>query len=261
MILLDRLLWLGTRLLPAVEAPWLDVPVGDGYVGADWPRRHARATGGSLQRLPDGGLLPSMSKQVGDDLDALPDTVRHFYEHTGRYDLGLHVDVRLWLRPGLWAWSWLWGRRWGQFDLPARSERDLHLTNEIYGLEDGATYWVRRYEGTDRALYVSRYDVVGVGDQTFVRIGFPVPGGAWLVMFAVEMDGETLVLHNRGGSVGGRGLYLVPPEGQPRYLRHLREEIRVSAVGTGIDAVHRFWLFGLPFLRLSYPITLADSAE
>ncbi|MEZ4241484.1 MAG: hypothetical protein R3F59_36110 [Myxococcota bacterium] len=245
-------MWWLLRALPAVDADWLRVPTSSGPVGPDWPAAWTAALGAPLAPDPDGGLIPDLTALERDDVHP---AVRTFYEHTARADLTLQVRWTFGLRWFGALWSRLVAGRWGQFDLPTGD--DVHLTNEILrsGPPDPCQWWVRRYAGTARALYVSRYEVVRIPSEPapVVRITFPVPGGAWVVVFRVHVDGDVFVLTEDGGRPGGPGLYLVPAGGGPaRYVRPMREEIRVWPEGTGCQALHRMWFAGLPLLTLRY---------
>ncbi len=200
-------------------------PAGEGRIGPAW----AAAEGGTLRRDPEGGLLPDLSRLAG--ADRLHPAVRSFYEHTARTSLSL--GARWWAGlslPGR-AWAALYARRWGQLDLPfGRPGADSALTNEIYSASgaDPSQWWVRRYPD-DRALYVSRYDLVDVSGEPdpCIRIAFPIPGGTWVVLFrGVIVDGA-LVLTEAGGRPGGPGAYWSRPADRPgtcgRSARRLRD--------------------------------------
>lgn len=257
--LLDGVLWSLSRLFPRVpDAAWLHVPTGDGPIGPDWPAQWARAHGAPLHADPDGGLIPDVSAIRG--AERLHPLVRRFYEHTARFSLV--VEPR-WL-PGMVLagriWAVLYARRWGQLELPTIA--GAPLSNEIYvsGAPDPCQWWVRRYPD-QRALYVSRYELVTVPNEpdVCVRITFPVPGGAWLVLFRAVVDGDALVLTEAGGRPGGPGFYLLRTGRPARYVRAHREEIRVSPTDGGCRAVHRLWVFGVPFLTLSYELPVSEA--
>ena len=261
MHVLDRFLWICARLFPAVEdADWLaSVPRGTGTIGRSWPERHAAERGLALRSDPEGGLIPDLSALT--HLSGTDDRIRQFYEQTARFELSIDVRWRGPVRFGAWLWARLYGRRWGQLELPTVS--DVQLTNEVFALGEDGTLWLRRYAGTDRALYISRYDVVRLtpSSDAVVRISFPVPGGAWAVVFRAEsMDGGGLLLTEVGGESGGAGLYLVPSEGPARYVRALREAIAVVPTTEGVDAVHTFDLWGVRILELHYGSPLAPQS-
>ncbi len=265
MHLLDRLLWAAVRILPACSPGWLDgVPQGDHLmIGPGWPVRHAEALGIALAAAPDGGLVADLEALRGPNLDpgAIHPNVRAFYEHTARFSLA--VSPR-WSPPFRWGsalWSQLYPRRWRQLELP---DAGAPLTNEILALgPDGSagTLWVRRYTGTDRALYVSRYDVVTAAGEPdpCVRIAFPVPGGSWVVLFRVVLAGGSLLLTEADGVAGGPGLYFVPNGGPARYFAWFREEIEVRPTDEGALAEHRFRFAGIPFLTLAYALPLSEA--
>jgi hypothetical protein len=255
---MDAVLWGLSRLFPAAPpTPWLDVPTGDGAIGPDWPARWTGGLGASFQREPDGGLLPDMSVIRG--AEALHPLVRAFYEHTGRFSLAVQPGWGPGMRLGGWLWAVLFARRWGQLELPTVAEP---LSNEIYasGAPDVCRWWVRQYADR-RVLYVSRYELVSVVGEPDVcaRITFPVPGGAWVVLFRIVVDGDALVLTEDGGRPGGPGCYLLRTGRPARYVRANREEIRVSPTDDGCRAVHRLWFLGIPFLTLSYELPLSEA--
>jgi hypothetical protein len=252
--MLDDLLWALAGLLPAAPAAtWLDVPLGEGTIGPEWPQRRAIARGAAIAPAPDGGLIPDLS--VLGHADRVHPLVRLFYEHTARFALAVDPRWTPGFALGGWRWSALYARRWGQLSLPLAA--GVPLTNEIYSSE-GGQWWVRRYPD-DRALYVSRYEVIAIDGQPdpCVRIAFPVPGGAWVVLFRVVHDGAALVLTEDGGTAGGPGLYLLRTGRPPRYFRAFREEIRVFPTHRGCRAVHRMWLAGMPLVALNYELPVA----
>lgn len=243
--LLDRLFWAAARLFPRAPATGLDGPRGAGRIGGAFVEGLPGAT-----RLPDGGLLAGTGALGHGDLDAGIDA---FYLRTAALRLDLQVR---WTPPfalGARAFAALYPRRWGQLELPASDAADL--TNEVWSA-GGSRWWVRRYRGTDRALYVCEYAVARVAAEPdpCLRLTFPVPGGAWCVVLRTTSRGAALVLTEDGGIPGGAGLYLVPSDGPPRYVRALREEIVLSPVGAGVDAVHTFRWWGLRILELRYAI-------
>lgn len=252
------MLWAAVRLLPAAPpAPWLDVPTGEGPIGPGWPARYAASRGATLTRAPDGGLVPDLSAVPG-SADVHP-LVRAFYEHTARFSLAVEPRWLFGFTLPARVWSAWYARRWGQLELPVSA--GVQLSNEIYvcGAPDPCQWWVRRYPD-DRALYVSRYEVLEVAGQPdpCVRISFPVPGGALLVLFRVVVRDGAIVLTEDGGRIGGPGLYVVRRGGRARYVRAFREEIRVFSTDDGCRAVHRMWLAGVLFLTLSYAIPLSE---
>jgi hypothetical protein len=262
----DAALWAAVRVLPAVRADWLDVPCGEGRIGPDWPWAWAARVGAPIERDPDGGLVRDLGALGGGD--RTDPTVRQFYEHTARFRLAVRAR---WL-PGMrWVaavWARAVARRWGQLDLPLGG--DEVPTNEILrtGAPDPCQWWVRRYAEAGRAMYVSRYEVVRIPSEPapVVRITFPVPGGAWVVVFRVVHDGDAFVLTEDGGRPGGPGLYLVPTGGPGRYVRALREEIRVEPMPegpgpTGCRASHRLWLCGVRFLTLDYDLPTSEATR
>ncbi|TVQ94933.1 MAG: hypothetical protein EA397_00320 [Deltaproteobacteria bacterium] len=257
MHLLDRLHWVFARLLPAVDVDALrDIPMAaeDERIGPSWPARFAASQGEPLRPLPDGGLV-DLARLAGPNVDpeALSQAIVDFYHHTARYSLEVDVRWRFPFSLAVGIFGALYGRRWGQLELPFRNGSGL--TNELFGVGPHRL-WVRCYEGTDRALYVSCYEAASVPSEPdpVVRIAFPIPGGAWAVIFRVVQEGERLVLTERGGRPGGPGLYVVRAGARPRYVRWLREEIEVNPEPGGASARHRLWVFGVLVLTLLYEL-------
>lgn len=252
---LDRLFWGLARVFPVAErGPWLDVPTeAVGPVGPDWPARYAARRGGEAVRQPDGGLLADLDRlEVG----ALDPMVRDFYAHTARFPLDVGVRWSPGFGLGARIGGWLWFDRWQQLSLPWRT---APMTNQVWRLtgEDPCTMWVRTDRASGRTLYVLRYDVVEAPGLSGpgIRVSFPVPGGAWVVLLDVEaLDGGGLALHERGGVAGGAGLYLVEHQGRARYVRWMREDIAVRPTADGLAAVHRLMLFGWTFLTMTYGV-------
>lgn len=266
----DRLLWWAARLFPRAHPTESRPPVLEGVplggaapIGPDWPIDYARRQGTTATRAPDGGLLPGLTALRSIDLRDVPEVVQQFYLHTARFSLALQPRWRWGLRGlgGLWARGW--ARRWGQLELPTAA---APLTNELWDAGGLGTLWVRRYcelDGTptSRALYVSRYDVVEGPTEPLVRIAFPVPGGAWVVLFRVTETPGGLVLTERGGRAGGAGFYLVPDRGAARYVAALREEITVVEAPEGARAEHTFRWWGLHFLTLAYELPSSEAGS
>ena len=80
--------WSG-REVRIAEAPWLEGPIGNKYIGAEFYEGYAREVGLETVTDEDTGLLPSFYTLAGERFD--PSLVRpeiqDFYERTARYDL------------------------------------------------------------------------------------------------------------------------------------------------------------------------------
>jgi hypothetical protein len=261
---LDRLLWLVVRLLPAVPlAPWLrDAPLDrrGGPIGAAWPARQAAELGRPLVVDPDLPLI-DLSKVAHIDADALPPMVRAYYAHSGRFRLSV---VPRWLGPlwlGVWAYNLLYPRRWGQLELPLRGRVDFDDALSTTGAEHAGPCLVRCYRGSERTLYVSHFDLVDVDGKTQLRITFPVPGGAWVVLLRLAEVPRGLLLTELGEPSEPLGLYFVPAEGRPRYARGLIEEIAVLAVDGRLAVEHTFDLLGVRILTLHYTVEPCEGSS
>lgn len=253
--MIDRLLWAALRWLPSVTAPWLSsLPAGDPAVGAGWPARWAASRGLRCDHTPGAGLVASLDALAGPTVDPAsvhPD-VRAVYEHTTAFAFDVAAEWAWWARPVGAVWAWVFGRRWGQLCLPLA--RTTQLSNDLFVVGDDRV-WVRAFPD-GRAMYVSWYDVVAVEGEPdpCIRVVFPVPGGAWVVLFRVRLDGDRLILTEDGGLPGGPGLYAVPTGEPARYVATLREQLTVWPVDGGAAAKHTFVAWGRLALTLRYEI-------
>jgi hypothetical protein len=252
---IDRMLWWFALVLPAFEAPWLHVFSEPGpVVGADWLRRHAAERGVPATALPDGGLMPDTGLLAGPGLDPtdIHPALRRFYEHTARAPAGATVTHAPFVRAALRLWRTLIFGRWQQLCLPF--EPVSEATNEIFDV-GGDRVWLRRERYG--VMFVARYEIIRVADERdpCVRMAFPVPGGAMIALFRVEVRDGGIRLHEDDGVPGQAGLYLVPSVGKPRYLAALREELRLTVDADGPVAVHRFWWWRFLMFTMHYRLS------
>lgn len=143
------------------------------------------------------------------------------------------------------------------------------MSSEVIQLVDpvtGAvrlTAWVRRLLGTGNVLYAGSYSLCRVPgfDGPCVRVVFPLPNGnAMVIMRPVAHGDGSFSVVSTGERFGDPGFYFTVHgrrEIWARYLRALRESIRVYAADGGVRVDHVLTLGGAVFLRLHYRLRVA----
>jgi hypothetical protein len=249
-----------------------------GPVGPDYFRRV-----GAVLSVPDPprGLLDDLADYRREDFDpeAVHPEIRAFYERTASHGLLVRPDWRPGFRLAARAYKRV--SRWmGQMNLPVSPEgREEAIDSSILPIDDAmdgrsrVRAWVRTYAASGEAVYVAAYANHSLGDQTYMNIAFPLPGGSVTSILRIERLGETrgaagvlLTTLAAGPRLGDEGVYFansVLPVRLP-----IDETIRVwprGAKGCPIDADpaltevtvwarHDMWLFGIRFLTLDYHI-------
>jgi hypothetical protein len=117
--------WVSTtgRKVRIAEEPWLEGPVGNKYIGAEFYEGYASEV--FLDAVTDdenSGLLPNFSVLAGEGFDPSPvhPKIRDFYERTARYDLFAQIDWSGPFKLPPRTLIYLVGRNVGQFDIPSR---------------------------------------------------------------------------------------------------------------------------------------------
>jgi len=91
-----------------------------------------------------------------------------------------------------------------------------------------------------------------------VKVVFPLPNGRAIVLMKTEaLSDGSVSLRSTGTGFGEPGFYFVVRGDQgrvwARYVSSLKEEIRVYPAESGsARADHRFWFWGIEFLRIHY---------
>jgi len=262
------------RRTSLVEAPWLAGPVGDTRrIGGECFRDIAAREGLSLQDGPGArGLLPQLGVLDGPGLRTagVAGGVRHFYEHTGAYELDAWAEWCGAFRPFGFLLAVLFSRRLQQLNVPLSGlDTSRGLTNSVWHLVDAGgkpryVVWVRHLRGSGDTLYAGSYGPAFVPgwDGPCLKVAFPLPNGNALVIMqpSVGADGS-LMLASQGRRFGDPGFYFTVRRDDgtlaARYVRTMQETIHVYEAGAGearADHVLRIW--GLVFLRLHYRLRL-----
>jgi hypothetical protein len=263
-------LWVRTtgRRIDLRQLPWLDGPAGETTgIGRDFFDRLAAREGLVARRSDVSGLLPTIDALLGAGFDPklVHPAVRRFYERTGEYELEAWAEWCGMFRPFGRLLALLFSRRLQQLNVPL-SGLDVRLgtTSEVIQLVDPAsgelhyTGWLRTLRATENVLYAGAYSVTRVPgfDRPCVKVVFPLPNGNAQVFLKPEITADgSLTVTSSGRGFGDPGFYFtVHRRGRvwARYVRAMRESIRVFADNQDVRADHQMWLWGATFLRLHY---------
>ncbi|CAA9434112.1 hypothetical protein AVDCRST_MAG82-2333 [uncultured Rubrobacteraceae bacterium] len=254
----------------ASESRWLEGPVGDEYIGAEFYRGYAREAGlRAVVDDEDAGLLADFDDLAGERFDPslVRAGIRDFYERTARYDLFVRIGWSGPFRHPPRALIYLVGRNVGQFDIPL-SAPAVAMENELIRLEDPLTAeapyvgWLRRSAVTGEAMLAGLYTTCELprARGRFFKGVYPLPGGSATMIFRPENrpDGS-LALLSDGRRFGEAGYYRVhrTDGGTLRVTRVPIEEAVhwfVDSEGS-LNAIHTFSFLRSRFLTLHYEIS------
>ncbi|HKE55433.1 MAG TPA: hypothetical protein VKB46_01985, partial [Pyrinomonadaceae bacterium] len=234
----------------------------------------------ALAKPPPLGLVDDFSayRRIDFDAEKIHPTVRSFYEETCKYRLVVRPHWQPFFKPGGRLAHWL-GTRVGQLCLPVAAEKAdeqiettlVPLAEEVDGRK-AARGWIRVYQKTGQAMYVAAYSSHSAGDNTYMNIAFPLPGGNLSSVLHLATSNfqqgygvvlSTLPVVRRGGD---QGVYFANPI--LPFRLPMNETITVwvvnengaAASGPELRAKHEIWLFGIHFLTLHYDIFVAGRA-
>jgi hypothetical protein len=261
---------LGRKVL-VPEAPWLEGPVGNGYIGANFYSDYARKAGLEVVADEEAGLLPDFGALAGEGFDSslVHPRIRDFYQRTARYDLRVRIDWSGPFRHPPRTLIYLVGRNVGQFDIPLSSS-NVTMENELIGIEDPSTRmrpyvgWLRRSAATGKTMLSGLYTTCWLPLERgrFFKGVYPLPGGSATTIFRPENrpDGAFALVAD-GRRFGQAGYYRIHrTDGRLRVRQvPLREILHVSPDAEGtLLAHHEFAFCGVRFLTLHYEISCRD---
>jgi hypothetical protein len=266
------------RTVSKVDVPWLVGPIGtDGLIGDRTYHHVAEREGLTIDNeATDAGLVPDFAALSGRDFDpAKTDpAVRHFYEHTARYDLDVWSETRFPGRLFLWLIVSTVSRYMNQLNFPIFGlETSRGMTSEVIPLRDRDgravhTGWQRRLLGSGRIIYSGFYTTVcPPGSQSqCVKVVFPLPRGNATVLLRPQHDehGQFQLL-SIGKGFGDAGFYRVieldAERLKVRHLKTLRERFTVFTDAEGVlRCDHDVHFLGISMLRLHYRMRQRDGA-
>jgi hypothetical protein len=164
--------WVSTtgRKVRIVEAPWLEGPIGNKYIGAEFYEGYAREVGLDAVTDDEGaGLLQSFDALAGEwfDPSLVHPKIRDFYERTARYEFFAQISWSGPFKHPPRTLIYLVGRNVGQFDIPL-STPAVAMKNELICLEDPLRNetpyagWLRRSASTGEAMLAGLYTTCGL---------------------------------------------------------------------------------------------------
>jgi hypothetical protein len=263
--------WSGRKVRPA-KTPWLQGPLGERYVGADFYKAYVDENGlDVIVNDENSGLLPDFDVLAGEGFDSsrVRPEVRDFYERTARYDFTVRVGWRGPFKHPPRTLIYLVGRNVKQFDIPlSLRATDVTMKNELVRLADPATGetpyvgWLRRSAATGEAMLAGLYTTCELprARGRFFKGVYPLPGGSATTLFRPENrpDGS-FALVSDGRRFGEEGYYRIHrmTADTLRVKRVPMEEvIHVFVDSEGaIRAHHTFAFAKIRFLALHYRIT------
>ncbi|MEM6989522.1 MAG: hypothetical protein AAF721_03465 [Myxococcota bacterium] len=259
------------RRLELADVPWLSGPCGSVRgIGADFFERWGEARGLTvLPARPDAGLIDGLTALGGPRFDpgAVDPIIDDFYAHTAAFDLRIESRWAGPFRAVGWLIARIFARRLAQLNMPL-SDRELQggVQSRIVRLADAGgevrhTAWVRTSVQTGLPVFVGQYGTVTIPghEGPCIKVVFPLPNGNAIIVLRPRADpGGGLSLVSDGRRFGDPGFYFTvtaePGQVWARYVRTMKEQLRLESHDAGIRARHRFGVFGLPFLELRYDI-------
>ncbi|HET6661555.1 MAG TPA: hypothetical protein VFH16_16715 [Rubrobacter sp.] len=268
--------WVSTtgRKVRIAEAPWLEGPIGNNYIGAEFYDGYAREVGlDAVTDDDDAGLLPNFYALAGERFDPslVHSEIRDFYERTARYDLFAQIGWSGPFKHPPRTLIYLVGRNVGQFDIPL-SLSTVEMENELIQLSDPATNeipcvgWLRRSVSTGEAMLAGLYTTceLPAACGRFFKGVYPLPGGSATTIFRPENGPDgSFALVSDGRRFGEAGYYRIhrTDGGALRVMRvPMEETIHVFVDSEGVlQARHAFALLRARFLDLHYEISRRGS--
>lgn len=208
------------------------------------------------------GLVDQMSNYSSDYFDdkKLSTAIVHFYERTSEFDLKANIHWAAWFKP----FAYLYGKI-------SKHVQQLHLgmgkkwetmEGEIIGVNstrDGrekVRAWVRKNEQQE-SIFVALYSKHTSAGETYMNIALPLPLSNMTGILKLRNEGKNLILTSklRPDGSGDEGIYL-----RSRYMT-IRLPLSETFVITErehnqLEANHKMWVFGLPFLAIDYQIQI-----
>ncbi len=235
---------------------------GRGRIGADFLERNGWIDSSRAQCT---GLVDDFSVYESRffHIARLNSRIQHFYEHTLAYEL------EAWVR-----WLNMFGilsrvykplaERMEQLNLPLNhTDGPVVMDGRIvpvHSARDGrenVRAWVRTDKKTGTAVFVAVYSSHTDQEERYMNIALPLPFGNMTGILRVrhdKSDGLILTSVPRAEGGGDEGIYYAVAG--MLFRLPLNETFHVRADQEGkLYAEHRMWLFGIPFLFLSYMIT------
>ncbi|TCP62722.1 YndJ family protein [Baia soyae] len=248
---------------------WMSHTPESHFTGWNFPMsriRGGRKTGDELlQQIVDlnketpKGLVDDVQLFTPDiDLSLLAPTISDFYQHTERYRLIAKVRWSLWFYPFAFIYRFF-SRRFQQLNLPISSKPVEMVGNlspileELDGRREPRAWLRKMGEETVFVALYSYYQSQSQG-RTYMNIALPLPGSAMIGILEWKQMGRDLQITSEASTPSSdSGIYLTWKKST--WKLPLREQFWVREVEPGrLEADHKMWIFGIPFLRVEYEI-------
>ncbi|WP_170158528.1 YndJ family protein [Aquisalibacillus elongatus] len=204
--------------------------------------------------LSDKTAVDSRVNGLVDDMSIyhlnLAPTIRDFYENTSHYRLWANVHWSAWFKP-LAALYKLMSRQIQQINLPLSSQK-VEMTGEIVELKpnldsrERVRAWFRKIK--QEPTFIALYSEHETEEGAFMNIALPLPGSTMTGILNLKEDQGHLILSSEQV-----GIYLVFRD----YVMKLPLDERFTVWETTpgeLQAEHRMWILGMPFLQIRYEI-------
>ncbi|SDZ23343.1 YndJ family protein [Thermoactinomyces sp. DSM 45892] len=190
------------------------------------------------------------------DVSLLSPTILDFYQHTERYRLMARIHWSYWFTPFAFFYH-LFSRRFQQLNLPiSRKPVEMlgsisPISEELDGREKPRA-WLRKVG--EEVIFVALYSYHQSQGRTYMNISLPLPGSAMIGILEWKQMGRDLQITSEA---------LIPSSDSGIYLTckmftwklPLRERFWIREIKPGkMEARHKMWIFGVPFLRVRYEI-------
>ena len=253
------------------NAAWLKGPVGPDGVIADEPYKLvAEKENLTIENDPDGALVHDFDllNGPGFDVSQCDPNVRHFYEHSAKYQFDVWSETRFPGRLFLWMLVSTVSRYMNQLNFPVFGlEMSRGMTSEILSLKnrEGKTVhtgWYRRLKGSGRVVYTGFYSHVAPPNMSSncVKVVFPLPrGNASVFLRPAYDDQQRFQLISMGKKFGDPGFYRTvevnPGKLKVLYMKSLHEVFTLYTDDEGtLRCDHTVHFLGMSMLRLHYRI-------
>lgn len=190
------------------------------------------------------------------DVDSLAPTISDFYVYTNRYRLWAIVRWNTWFRPVASIYR-ACSKRFGQINLPI-SKKQVEMVGNIKPIQvklDGRSKpraWIRKID--EEVVFVALYSVHQSHGRTYMNIALPLPRSTMIGILELQQVGrDLLITSKRSTPDADSGIYLTFH--QYVWKLPIEERFQIREVGDGsIEAHHRMWVCGIPFLNIEYQI-------
>jgi hypothetical protein len=205
----------------------------------------------------EGELKPGLVDNLSDyvDIQSLPSTIVHFYEHTEHYQLFASVKWATWFKPFALCYKWM-SNRMQQINLPISSKTvemtgSIRAVNPILDGRSNPRVW-NRYIGRD-SVFKAIYSNYQTKDRTYMNIALPLPFSAMIGILQLDEREGTLILSSEGEPE--TGIYLAVGEFLLKLPLSEYFVIKESK-NNALTATHNMKMVGAPFLTIHYTMTL-----